>query len=469
MEVIFMENAMQTKQSSPLATEGVGKLLRMFAIPAIVGGMVTTLYNITDQIFIGQVVGLNGNAATNVAFPITTLLMALAAMIGFGTAANFNLCQGRGKAEDAKGFLGTGLSLSILTGIILAAVVLVFLKPILSACGATVEVLPYALTYAGITAWGIPFVLFTQANTNLVRADGSPTWAMISSATGAVINIGLDALFMLVFHWGVAGAAAATVVGQIISAVMTMSYFFRFKAFRISISMLKIKTMYLKGIVRLGTAVFMNQFVMLLVQIVMNNTLKHYGAASQYGNMIPLAVVGVVTKLQIILVTVCVGFSMASQPIFSFNYAAKNYLRVRETYLKAVKVIVPISVLFFLAFQIFPDQLVSIFGSGSSDLYFDFARQYMRIFLSMLFIVGIQQITANFFTATGQASKGIFLSLARQGLYLLPLLVILPLFFGLSGVIYAGPIADVLAVTTSLLMIIPELKRLKNQGKENEQ
>lgn len=452
---------MQQKAQSPLGILPIGALLRKFAIPAIISGLVSAVYNITDQIFIGQIVGLNGNAATNVAFPISTLLMALATMLGVGTASNFNLSLGKNKKDDAKNYMGTGLAVSVIFGILLMIIVLLLLDPILRVCGAAGDVMPYAHAYTGITAFGFPFLLFTTANTNLIRADGSPNRAMISTVSGAVLNVGLDALFMLVFGWGITGAAAATVFSQIVSAILTLTYFFKTKSITLRLSDVRVHRNELKGIVTLGTGPFLNQFIMMFVQIIMNNTLTHYGAATEFGTSIPLAVAGVVSKLQMINVTVFVGLSMGAQPIFGFNYGAGNYGRVREAYGKAIKAILCISTCFFLCFQIFPDQLVSIFGSGDNALYFEFARKYMRIFLFMIFIVGIQPITANYFTATGNARRGIFLSLTRQGLFLIPLLLIMPALMGLNGVIYAGPIADGLAVLVSICMVVPEMKRLK--------
>jgi putative MATE family efflux protein len=370
--------------------------------------------------------------------------------------------MGAGETDKAKKYAGNALTYSAIIGVVFAVATLIFLKPILIVCGATPAVYPYALTYTGITAWGFPLLLFWSVNTNLIRADGSPKYAMYSSISGVIVNVALDALFMLVFRWGIAGAAAATVAGQLVSLLLTLRYFFFFKSFKITRESMKPKPILIKSMAALGLSPFLNQFVMAFVQIVMNNSLAHYGGLSAYGSSIPLAVAGVVHKLQMILVIVFLGFSFGAQPILGYNYGAKQYNRVRETYIKALRTVIAVSFVFFLAFQIFPDALVSIFGSGESELYLEFARKYMRIYQFMLFAVGIQPVTGNFFSAIGKAKKGVVVTLSRQGLFLLPLLITLPLIFGINGVLFSGPIADGLSVVVALIMVAPELKRLKH-------
>lgn len=446
-------------RGNPLGYAPIVRLIGKFAIPSIISMLVTAAYNITDQVFIGNVVGMYGNAATNVAFPIVTLTIAFAQLIGVGTAANFNICLGAKKDEDAKHFIGAGLTLIPVIGVLIMAIVLLFKTPILMLCGATEHVLPYAQLYLGITAIGIPFSLFSSAGSFLVRADGSPAYSMACTVTGAVLNVFLDWLFMFVFRWGIQGAAAATVIGQVISFLLCLGYFFRFKNFKIKLDMLGLNLKYVVEIAKLGVSNFINQTIMMLVNIVLNNTLTHYGALSIYGEDIPLAVSGVVAKLNSILSAFSVGLAQGCTPILSFNMGAKNYGRVKETYKKALCAALAISVVAFLLFQLFPRQIVSIFGSGE-ELYFQFAERYMRIYLMMVCVFGVQPLSVNYFTAIGNVKQGIVLSLSRQGFFLIPLLLLLPLWLGLNGALYAGPIADFLAFALSLILVTRNFRRL---------
>ena len=452
-------NTISEPSNNPLGSAPVASLIRKFAIPSIISMLVSAAYNITDQIFIGQVVGMLGNAATNVAFPTVMLTTALSQLIGVGTAANFNIKMGAKKPDEASRFIGTGIALLSICGPLLMIFVLLLKTPILLLCGATERVLPLAQLYLGITAIGLPFLLFTHAGSNLIRADGSPTYSMIATATGAVLNVFLDWLFMFVFKWGIQGAAAATVIGQIVSFSICVRYFPHFKTFKIKAAMLRVKLKDTLEIVKLGTSNFINHSIMMLVNIVMNNTLTHYGALTVYGSDIPLAVSGVVAKLNSVMAAFCVGLAQGCQPIHSFNMGAKNYARIKETYKKAVVAALIISILAFLSFQIFPRQIISIFGSGD-ELYYEFAERYLRIFMMMVCVYGVQPLTVNFFTAIGDAKRGIMLSLSRQGFFLIPLLIALPMLFGLNGVLYSGPIADALACILSLLLVTRNFKRL---------
>lgn len=458
-----MAEHVQPVRENPLGYAPIPALIRKFAIPSIISMLVAAAYNITDQIFIGHVVGMLGNAATNVAFPMVTMSTALAQLVGVGTAANFNICMGGKRQSEAEQYVGTGLTLSVLLGVLLACLVLLFCTPILLFCGATEAVLPYAQSYLSITGFGLPFLLFTNANSMLVRADGSPTYSMVCNVVGAVLNILLDWLFMSGLHWGIQGAAAATVTGQIISFCLCIGYFPRFKAFSINRSLLRLRPFYILRIAKLGTSNFINHTVMTLVNIVLNNTLTHYGALSIYGSDIPLAVSGVVAKLNTILMAFAVGLSQGCQPIFSFNMGAKNYSRIKEAYKKAALAALCFSILAFLTFQLFPRQITSIFGSGE-ELYYQFAEQYLRIYMMMVCIVGIQPLSVNYFTSIGNVRQGIVLSLSRQGFFLIPLLLLLPLLFGLNGALAAGPIAEVMACTLSLSLVFRDFKRLDRLG-----
>lgn len=441
----------QSVQNNPLAYESTGRLIAKYSVPSVIAMLVSSLYNIVDQIFIGQGVGMLGNAATNVAFPFVNVCIALSLLIGIGGASNFNLNLGRGKNEKAKSFAGTSISMLILSGLILSIVSLVFLKPILIAFGSTKQVLPYALTYTRITALGFPFLIATNGFCNLIRSDGSPRYSMVVMVTGAVINTCLDPLFIFGFHWGIAGGAAATVIGQIVSCVMAAVYFTRFRTMKLTKDCLKIKADNLKAIVSIGIASFFNQIAMMVVQIALNNTLAYYGALSSYGSDIPLACAGVIIKVNAFVMAFAIGIAQGCQPILGFNYGAKMYARVRDTLKKEIITVTLIFSAAFVCFQLIPRQIVSIFGEGS-PAYFHFAERYFRIYLFMVFINGLQPIVSNFFSSIGKAWKGIFLSLTRQILFLLPLILLLPLFLGIDGVMYAGPIADGIAAITAFFL-----------------
>ena len=448
---------------NPLATERIDKLIAKFAIPAIISMLVSSLYNIVDQIFIGQGVGMLGNAATNIAFPISIICTATALLLGIGSASNFNLKSGAGESEEASKIVGTGLAMLVICGVIIAVVVLFFLDPLLQLFGVTPDVLPYAQDYTGITAFGIPFLILTTGGNHLIRADRSPTYSMACMLTGAIINTILDPLFIFGFHWGIKGAAWATIIGQIISGILVIVYFLRFRKLELNWSMLRPKGKYLRAIVSLGMASCINQIAMAIVQIVMNNTLRYYGAESMYGTDIPLACVGVISKVNMVFMAICIGISQGCQPIWGFNYGAGQYDRVKQTYKKAFQISLTIGIIFFLCFQLFPRQLVSIFGTGSEE-YFRFAERYFRIFMFMTFINGIQPMSSGFFTSIGKAKLGIVVSLTRQIIFLLPLILIFPLYMGIDGVMYAGPIADGAAAIVAIGYSGRELKRFREDG-----
>ena len=455
-----MEETNISQEQNPLGTAPVGGLIGKFAIPAIISMLVSALYNIVDQIFIGQGVGMLGNAATNVAFPVTTIATALALLLGIGGASNYNLEMGAGREKKASSIAGTALSTLVITGAILAVAVLLFLRPLLSLFGATTDVMPYAVDYLGITAVGLPFYALSIGGNHIVRADRSPTYSMTCVLTGAIINTILDPLFIFGFGWGIKGAAWATVIGQVVSGILVIIYFGKFRKMYLEMSMLKPSSECLKAIISLGMASCINQIAMAIVQIVLNNILRYYGGLSVYGSDIPIACVGVISKVNQVFMAICIGISQGCQPIWGFNYGAKKYDRVRLAYRYSVTACTVIATIFFLCFQLFPHQIVSIFGTGS-DLYFQFAERYLKIFMFMTFANGIQPMSSGFFTSIGKAKLGIVMSLTRQVLFLLPLIVVFSLIMGIDGVMYAGPIADAAALSLAILFARRELVAMK--------
>ena len=455
-----MEETNISQEQNPLGTAPVGGLIGKFAIPAIISMLVSALYNIVDQIFIGQGVGMLGNAATNVAFPVTTIATALALLLGIGGASNYNLEMGAGREKKASSIAGTALSTLVITGVILAVAVLLFLRPLLSLFGATTDVMPYAVDYLGITAVGLPFYALSIGGNHIVRADRSPTYSMTCVLTGAIINTILDPLFIFGFGWGIKGAAWATVIGQVVSGILVIIYFGKFRKMYLEMSMLKPSSECLKAIISLGMASCINQIAMAVVQIVLNNILRYYGGLSVYGSDIPIACVGVISKVNQVFMAICIGISQGCQPIWGFNYGAKKYDRVRLAYRYSVTACTVIATIFFLCFQLFPHQIVSIFGTGS-DLYFQFAERYLKIFMFMTFANGIQPMSSGFFTSIGKAKLGIVMSLTRRVLFLLPLIVVFSLIMGIDGVMYAGPIADAAALSLAILFARRELVAMK--------
>ena len=346
-----MEN--KDKQN-PLGTAPVSSLMLKFAIPSIIGMLVSALYNIVDQLFIGQGVGTNGNAATNIAFPFTTACMAVALLLGIGGASCFNLTLGMGNKKRAGFFAGNAITMLLASGIVITAITLAFLTPLLKFFGSPSEVLPYAQEYVRVTAIGFPFLILTAGGGHIIRADGSPNMTMACNLTGAVINTILDALFVLVFKWGMTGAAAATVIGQVISAIMVLLYLRKFKTVELTLEHFKPHGATVKRIASIGMASCFNQLAIAIVQIVLNNSLKHYGALSIYGENEPLACAGIVMKVNMIVFSIVIGLAQGTQPIESFNYGARQFDRVKKAYRLAVISGGAISILAFVCFQLFP-------------------------------------------------------------------------------------------------------------------
>ncbi len=450
---------MDDNKRNMLATAPVNKLLIKFAVPSIIAMLVSALYNIVDQFFIGRSIGTLGNAATNIVFPLSTSCVALSLLLGIGGASTFNLAMGAGKKEDGAYYIGNAATLLISSGIILCIIVQLFTRPLLLFFGAPDDVMPYAVPYTYITSFGFPFLIFATGGGHLIRADGSPKYAMLCNLTGAAINTILDPLLIFVFNMGMAGAAIATIIGQICSGILVILYIRKYKTVKLKIEHLKVRLKYTRKIISLGASPFINQIAMMVTQIVMNKSLTYYGALSQYGESIPLACSGIITKVNMLFFAIIIGISQGLQPIVSFNYGAEKYDRVKSSYILASKIAFLISIIAFLVFQFAPRQIISLFGRGS-EMYFEFATSYFRIFLFFTFLNFVQPITSNFFTAIGKPLKGILLSLTRQIIFLLPLIIIFPLYIGIDGVMYAGPVADFMAAATGIVLVYFELKNL---------
>ncbi|KLI13184.1 MATE family efflux transporter [Brachyspira hyodysenteriae] len=446
--------------SNPLYYEKPYKLLFKYATPSIISMLVGSLYNIVDQIFIGQGIGINGNAATNVAFPLTIICMSIALFHGFGSASMYSILLGQGNNKRAATFIGNAVVSALALGFIFTLIVKLFNKNFMVMFGSTKEVLPYAIEYTNITAFGfIPFIFSTMMS-HIIRADGSPKYSMMSVLTGAIVNTILDPILIFKFDMGISGAALATIIGQFISFAIVFRYLFRFKHITFEKDNFKVDPKNILKIFSLGSSSGFNQLAMMAVQITMNNVLSYYGTNSIYGGNIPLAVAGIISKVNMLVMAFIIGTSQGSQPIIGFNYGAQNYDRVIKTYKLTITITTIMAFIAFLLFQLFPRQIVGIFGDGS-ELYFHFAEEYMRIYMALMVINGIQPVTGTFFTSLGKAFKGAFISMTRQIIFLLPLIIILPRILGIDGVMYAGPVADGAALIVTVILVSREIKKLK--------
>lgn len=443
---------------NPLESESIGKLILKYSLPAIASSLISSIYNIVDQIFVGNKIGELGNAATNVAFPLVMVITTLAMTFGAGSSASFSLYLGKKEEDRAKSIVGNGMTMLVLCGIMVAVLSRIFLRPMLMAFGGRGQTLEYAMEYTRILALGFPFAILGTGASQLIRADGSPRYAMASTMSGAVLNCILDPIFIFGLDMGMTGAALATIIGQFVSGILILSYFTRFKSFRLGFRDYIPKKRSVVQIVRLGVAAGANQLAITLVQIVMNNTLGHYGELSQYGRDIPLACVGIISKVSSIFNSVIFGISQSTQPILGYNYGAGNYARVKAAFKKAVLAVTCVSVTAFLCFQIFPRQIISVFGEGD-PLYYEFALRYFHIFLFCTFIVGAQILCAQFFPSIGKGGIGTVVSLSRQVFFLLPLVILFPLIWGIDGVLWAGPIADGVSGVMALLLVRREMKK----------
>lgn len=448
---------MSIETKNPLGEQPVNRLLSQFVIPSIISMLVGSLYNIVDQFFIGQRVGELGNAATNIAFPLSTSCLALALLIGIGGSSAFNLAMGSGDDKKAVHLLGNAVVLLAGSGLFLSIITFLFLKPLLLFFGSPKAVLPFAIEYTKVTAFGFPFLLLGTGGGHLIRADGRPRMTMVCNLIGAVINTVLDALFVFGLNLGMTGAALATVIGQMVSGIMAIICLMHGKTVSIHKEHLFVKWENVTRIASLGMAPCSNQVAMMVVQIIMNQSLKHYGSHSIYGENIPIACAGIITKVNMIFMSFVIGLSQGLQPIASFNYGAGKKGRVKEAYIKAVSIGAVLAVIAFFMFQFFPRQIISIFGDGS-ELYYQFAIRYFHVFLFFTFVNFMQPITSNFFTAIGKPKVGSFLALTRQILFLLPLILLFPLFLGIDGIMYAGPVADCLAAVVCFIMVYRELR-----------
>ena len=450
--------------------EPIVKLMLKFALPAIAAMVVNSIYNIVDQIFIGQGVGMLGNAATNLTFPLVTISMAIGTMIADGCVAYFSLKLGQRRYDEAALTMGNGIAISLLAGLFITLSMELLLQPGLRLCGGntvSAQTFEYAVEYARITLIGIPFVCVSMTVSSIIRAQGSPRYAMLCNITGCITNIALDAWFVLGLHWGVAGAAWATIIGQVLNFILAIAYIPRLKGiqFRLEYAKLRAKTVF--AFLPLGISSFFTQFGSTIVVICMNNLIVTYGAESIYGPDIPLAAQGIVMKVNSIIISVMVGLGIGSQPIVGYNYGARNFRRVKETYLKTIVIGLAVGVVGWACFQLFTQSIVNLFGQ-ESELYNQFALKCFHIFLSVIFLTGFIIPSGIFFQSIGKPTKAMICTLTRQLIYFLPAAFVLGHFMGIEGLLYAGPVGDILASATIAILVAGEIRILNRDIKNTD-
>lgn len=458
---------MDSKTNDFYLKEPVGKLILKFAIPSITALIVASLYNIVDQIFIGHGVGYLGNAATNVVYPITIIANGIALFVGDGCAAYLSICQGKQDLENAQKSVGNALTAMTICAAAVTAFLFFTKDSILWFFGATSQNISYTQEYFNFILIGIPFAMLGVALPPIVRADGNPRFAMISTLTGCIINVILDPIAIFVLQLGMKGAAIATVFGQIVSATLCVYYLFHAKSFRLGTTDLILRASILKASLPLGVSSFLTQASIMVNMTVMNNVLVKYGDVSKYGADIPLSVVGIVQKVFGIVISVTVGIAAGSQPIVGYNYGAGEYSRVKKLYKTMMAVEATVGLVATVVFECFPLQAIQIFGA-QEGLYNEYAILAFRIYFSTSILCCLQKGTSIFMQALGKPILSMGLSLLRDFVLCVPLVLLLPLKLGVYGPLFSAPIADFVSIFAVIAVAI-HLKKLLNKGTNEEE
>ena len=453
-----------------LGQERISKLLFKFSIPCVLGLLIGAFYNIVDQIFIGNSeLGYLGNAATGVSFPILCVANAFAWCIGDGAAAYLSICAGRGDSDRAHKCVGTCITVTALIGVVLAAVCIVWAQPMMALFGASDQTLDMAVDYFVIVAAFFPVYLLFNMMNSMIRADGSPTFAMVAMLLGAITNIALDPLFIYAFHWGIAGAAWATVIGQTLSFLACAVYFRKPKTLRLTRRSFIPNGQVLRRVVTLGGSTFITQLSIVILSLVCNVTLAKYGALSAYGQDIPISVFSIQNKVYTIVCNIVVGIVLGGQPIFGYNYGAGNYKRVRQAYKQVLCASLVVGCVAVAIFELCPQIIINLFGTGN-DLYLEFAVKAFRINLSLTMITCLVKLTSIFFQAIGKPVRAMLASLIRDVICFVPLALILPALLertnpgsGIDGILYAAPLSDIVALVAILALTIPFFRDLKKE------
>lgn len=462
---------MEEKQNAFLETQPIGSLMRKYAIPCIISLLVAALYNIVDQIFIANAdyLGSFGNAANTVVFPLTVVALAIAVLIGDGCCAFVSICLGRKEPEKAHRSIGNAIVLCIAASIILAALYIIFMDPILTMFGGRVneETFACAQEYFFYIALGVPFYMFGQAMNPIIRSDGSPKFAMVSTLAGAVANLILDPIFIFTFHWGMMGAAVATVIGQILTAVLSIWYLCHMKAIKLEKKSFALKGSLMAKFLPLGLCSLLSQISLVAAMAAINNMIQRYGAMdeifgqAQYAQ-IPMAVVGIVMKFFQIVISIAVGMAAGCIPIVGYNIGAGRKDRARRlfTYLLIAEAVV--GAVATLIAECLPQQLIAIFGAVNESVYYtDFAVKSFRIYLCMMILACVNKGTFIYLQSLGKPVASTLLSMVREVLFGVGFALLLPVFFGLDGVLYSMPVSDVLTFVISAVLIAKTYRELR--------
>lgn len=453
-----------------LEEEKISKLLLKFSVPCVMGLLISAFYNIVDQIFIGNsTLGYLGNAATGVSFPVICIANAFAWCVGDGAASYLSICAGRKDTDSAHKSVGTGITVTLLISIVLMLICEVAAVPLMSLFGASNQTLDLAVTYFRIVAAFFPFYLLLNVMNSMIRADGSPGFAMKAMVMGAIINIILDPIFIFLLKWGIAGAAWATAIGQVVSFAICAIYFFKPKSFRLKKSSFVPNLPILSKMINLGAATFITQISIVAVTLVCNMTLARYGALSKYGPDIPISVFSIQTKVYTIVLNIVTGIVLGGQPIFGYNYGAKRMDRVREAYKIVFSATLITGITATIIFQLWPKEVVGIFGSGN-ELYQEFAVKTFRIYLSLVTVTCLVKMTAVFFQSIGKSKYAVMASVIRDIVCFTPLAIILPSVLegaevgtGINGILYAAPISDLVAIVVILILTISFFRKLNKE------
>ncbi len=461
------------KNEADLSREKPGRLMRKYAVPCVISLLVGALYNIVDQIFIANAsyLGSYGNAANTVVFPLTVIALGIAVMIGDGCCAFVSLSLGKKQTGDASRSAGNAIMLCILSSVCLSAIYLIFSEPILTAFGGRVNSETFELSkeYFIWIAAGIPFYMFGQAMNPIIRADGSPKFAMLSTLAGAVVNIVLDPIFIFTFKWGMAGAAAATVIGQIVTAILSVLYLLRARVIRPKREDFLPETRIIRKMLSLGLSSFLAQISLVGAMLAINNMLRRYGAADEiFGQeqyaQIPMAVVGIVMKFFQIVISVVIGMAAGCIPVVGFNMGAGQKGRVKELFTRLLISEVCAGAAALLIAEVFPGALIRIFGAANESIYYtEFAVKSFRIYLCMIVPACVNKATFIFMQAMGRAVESAALSMVREIVFGVGFALLLPVFFGLDGVLYSMPLSDILTGVISAIIIVKTYKELSQK------
>lgn len=448
----------RTKQ---LGNESVGKLLLKFSIPAIIGMLVNALYNVVDRIFVGRGVGVLAISGISVTFPIMIINMAFGMLVGIGAASMVSIKLGQKKKDDAEKILGNALVLSIVLSILVSILGLAFKDAILKSFGASENTLNYAREYIEIILFGVVLQNIGFGLNNIIRAEGNPRIAMLTMIIGAVINTILNPIFIFVFHMGIRGSATATIISQAITSIWVIHYFLSDKSLlKFKKENLRLKKEVVFSIFSIGMSPFAMQVAASLVNILFNKNLLAYGGDLAVGAM------GIINSISMLIMMPMFGINQGAQPIIGFNYGANQYDRVKRTLKLAIIAATGIAIFGFLITQLIPTQLVGIFNKNDIEL-MNISVNGMKIVTIMFPLIGFQVISSNFFQAMGKAKISMFLSLSRQVIILIPLIIIMPKFFALNGVWMASPISDFLSTVITAVLLIKEIQKLNKTQIEN--